>query len=175
MSHGFPSFLGMGIQALKLIFHAWEQWKPRYNVWNHQLSNPSKLQPCCCTSLKFEVWTCQPPNWTSILKSWVGSNIGENAKGLQSWKSRSRRASIIGRHGINIDSHLRFSIWGLSHIGVFKLATLGLKFEGLCNKIRMDISFFVQIYLGTMTASTPIILFLKTIWNFPKKFLCEWK
>jgi hypothetical protein len=56
---------------------------------------------------------------------------------------------------------------------VFKLVTLGMKFEGLCNKIGMDISFFVQIYLGTMTASTPIILFTKKCWNFPKKFLCE--
>jgi hypothetical protein len=53
---------------------------------------------------------------------------------------------------------------------VFKLVKLGLKFEGLCNKIRMDISFFVQIYLGTMTASTPIIYIFLNVGIFQRNF-----
>jgi hypothetical protein len=45
-----------------------------------------------------------------------------------------------------------------------------MKFEGLCNKKCMDISFFVQIYLGSMIASTPIILFLKIVGIFERNF-----
>lgn len=174
MSCGFPLFLGMGIQALNCIFMLENNGSPSimFEIINSQMPQTSTL-----LLHKFEVWSL----------NMINPQLDFNPKilsGIQYWGELDYGPERVGPEWLpllegmeSILVHIRdfqFEVWVT--LSVFKLVKLGLKFEVLCNKICMDGYFLLcsDLLWYHDSFNTNYIIIFKC-WNFPKKFLCEWK